>query len=782
MFLKKIEITGFKSFAKKTVLDFSSNGVLNGGENIGITTIVGPNGSGKSNIADALRWAMGEQSMKSIRGKKAEDIIFAGSDKKSRLGSAQVSIYLDNSAKKIPLDFDEVIITRKVFRNGESEYIINGSRVRLVDVVDLLAKAGVGQRSYCIINQGMADQVLNSTPVERRAIIEEAAGVKEFQVKKERSQRKLKSTENNLKQVGSLLAEIEPHLRMLKRQNNKAMKGEGYRVELKEKQHQLYGYLWNELKKNKNKAQEEKNSLGREMMKIQREVDELGEKIKSESNSTISLQDKISSGEEKLRQLNHKLNNLEREIIVEEGKLELEKERAKKIEEIEMVPVDTEVIKTRLSDIKSRQDELIRRINETTQTEQLQELKEYAQAVNQQLYELYEAVVRGQFEEKRPQEQLNEQKTVNLKKVHELMGALKVTKDKREKIKEELEKIGKEITVLINRDKEERKNVIELEDKIRRKQFDLDKTKDKFNDAKVELAKVEVKAEDLLGRIQNEMRIEPGRLIYKNEKVDVEDHETRIQKLKFQLEQIGGIDETVIEEYKETQKRFDFLGGESKDLEGAMKKLRKVIKEMDKQIKGRFEKTFKHINKEFNNYFSIIFNGGKAKLNKVEVKTMRRKNKSGDDGAEVSLPVSEVKLQGAGESDEENEKNDTESQVGIEIMAEPPGKKITSLNMLSGGERALTSIAMLFAIISHNPPPFALLDEVEAALDEANSKRFGKILKELSGQTQFVLITHNRQTMREAAVLYGVTMSDDGVSKLLSVKLDQVGEKGEIKE
>jgi chromosome segregation protein len=188
VYLKKLEINGFKSFANKTALDFlvSKNGERS------ITAIVGPNGSGKSNIADAIRWVMGEQSMKNLRGKKSEDIIFAGSGKKSRLGSAQATLFFDNSDKRIPLDFEEVTVTRKIFRSGESEYLINGSRVRLQDVVDILAKAGIGKESYSIVNQGMADAILNATPLERRSLIEDAAGVKQYQIRKERSLRKLK--------------------------------------------------------------------------------------------------------------------------------------------------------------------------------------------------------------------------------------------------------------------------------------------------------------------------------------------------------------------------------------------------------------------------------------------------------------------------------------------------------------------------------------------------------------------------------------------------------------
>ena len=776
MFLKKIEITGFKSFAKRTTLDFSEGGVFRNNEMIGITAIVGPNGSGKSNVADALRWAMGEQSMKHLRGKKAQDIIFAGSGKKSQLGSAQVALFLDNSDKKIPIEYPEVVITRRIFRSGESEYLINGTKVRLIDVIDLLAKAGVGQRSYCIINQGMADQILNSTLLERRSIIEEAAGVKEFQVKKERSERKLKNTKINLERVKGLLVEIEPHLRLLKRQSLKAQKGEQYRTALKQKQKQLFGYLWKNFADNREQAQLVVQELGRQTMLLQREIDELREKIQKDSKQTNQIGDQVSQLEKKQRDLNYELNNLERSVVVEEGKLELEKQRAKNVQTVEVIPVGAEFVKTRLSQIKQQQDELIARITKIEKIDQVQELKEYARAIAQEIYELYEGIAKGKIEKKKPEVELERLRTVNLKKVQEIMDNLKRARGKRDLLEKEVVEIRKKIEELVKKDRQERKTTIEMEDALRRKQFELDKIKDRFNDSKIELARVEVKEEDLVSRIRQELKIPPDQLETVEEKIDVSEHEREIIRLKVQLEQIGGIDDTILEEYEETQKRYDFLHKESADLQEAMKRLKEVVREMDKKVKEKFEDTFRSINQEFDNYFRIIFNGGKAELKKVEIKTrtqdpvqLAQDSQEGDDASEKELIIDDVA-----------QISEEELQHGVEIVACPPGKKISNLGMLSGGERSLTSLALLFAIISHNPPPFAILDEVEAALDEANSKRFGRILRELSGKTQFILITHNRQTMREAAILYGVTMGDDGISKLLSIKLDQVGSKGEI--
>ena len=227
-------------------------------------------------------------------------------------------------------------------------------------------------------------------------------------------------------------------------------------------------------------------------------------------------------------------------------------------------------------------------------------------------------------------------------------------------------------------------------------------------------------------------------------------------------EHIGTIDPLVGEEYEETKTRFEFLSGESEDLKKAIDSLQTVIKEMDEKISHAFQDAFKEIKKKFEEYFKIIFGGGKAELELVKISKRKR-------GEEDDLEE--------GDEDEASEKT---SEIGIEIFACPPGKKITNLSMLSGGERSLTSLALLFAIIAHNPPPFAVLDEVEAALDEANSRRFGKMLGELSLHTQFIAITHNRETMGQAGLLYGVTMGQDGVSQLLSVRLDQVGQGGNV--
>jgi len=789
MYLKKLEISGFKSFASKTTLDFlidSKNGT-----NQGITAIVGPNGSGKSNIADALRWVMGEQSMKNLRGKKSEDIIFAGSGKKARLGSAYVTLYLDNSDKRIPLEFEEVSVTRKIFRSGESEYLINGSRVRLQDIVDILAKAGVGKESYAVVNQGMADAVLNATPFERRSVIEDAAGVKQYQIKKERSLRKLDSTRQNLERAKELTEEIKPHLRMLKRQADKAAESESVMRELLEKQTKLFSHLWHNFQQERNRLNEEKEESGRILINMQREVDkltdEIGDESKEEKNQTNEA--KHLELENKQREQRNKLNQLERELIITEGRIEIEKEKQKNVELIRETEIslpkeqliDKTYIKEKLEEIKKEQEKLIERIEKAEKMEDLQDIKEFARVIAQRLYDLKIEIEKGKKEiapvvdpklvvaEKKVVEKIESKVLIELQeriiKIREDIG----------KAQEELLRADQEMQQEILMDREKRRKFFEIEGKLRTRQDELNKLKDKFNDSKIALARVEVREEDLKNQIKTELRKEAEELAPIEGEINRESLEQEIYKLKIKMEQIGGIDPMVIDEYNETQKRFEFLDGESRDLEEAIVSLREVVKEMDQKIEGKFAATFEEINKEFSKYFRIIFGGGTAHLTKLKIENARRK------GKETELLEGEIenKIEKEDLKEEEN-KEEERNEIGIDISACPPGKRIANLSMLSGGERSLTSLALLFAIISHNPPPFAILDEVEAALDEANSRRFGRILTELSGSTQFVTITHNRETMRQASLLYGVTMGEEGISKLLSVKLDQIGQGGKI--
>ncbi len=754
MYLKRLELNGFKSFANKTVLDFLPECEVGEEKKCGITAIVGPNGSGKSNVADGIRWAIGEQSSKNLRGKKSEDVIFSGSGKKARQGSASVTLHFDNSDKRIPIEYSLVSVTRKVYRSGEGEYLINGNKVRLLDVVDLLARAGVGRDSYCVINQGMSDSLLAATPTERRSLFEDAAGVKPYQIEKDRAKRKMDASRENLLRVATLLSEIEPHLKHLRRQAEKIAQAKTIGERLRAKQMELYGYLWAEfqeererLTKNRERSVERLTALEATVATLQREAEMLA--------GTMEEDDSLDSLGEAIADFRTEKNERERESAVISGRIEIEEEKKKDREEVAVITVDLTYVRSALERIRRDQESLIAKIiagkNDPSQWENL--AKE-AEAIAVSLRELDEKAGKGSVVEKKIISLPEAERKVIDERLQELHAEDARLKKAMMEFEQHIAEKENEMRIAREKGRAARERYFHLERELREKEHLLQKEKDDLNEMKVSLARVEVREEDLIAEVRLELNTEPASLVWDGVPRDRDKLMREIGRLKVESEQAGGIDKAVLEEYDETEKRFQFLSQESEDLHKAMESLDAVIREMDAKIDHAFAKAFENIAKEFERYFQLIFNGGKAELKKIRIRPRRKETEEGDE---------ELK----------SEEISEEGELGIDIVACPPGKRIESLSSLSGGERSLTSLALLFAMISHNPPPFAVLDEVEAALDEANSRRFGRILQDLGTSTQFIAITHNRETMRQAGLLYGVTMGADGVSQLLSIKLDR---------
>ncbi len=776
MYLKKLKLSGFKSFAEKTYFDFGQ----------GMTAIVGPNGSGKSNIADAMRWVLGEQSLKSLRGKKGEDVIFTGSDKKTRSSMASVSLYFDNQDGRMPVDYQEVIVSRKLFRGGESEYLINNNKVRLLDIVELLSKSGVGQKGYCVINQGMADAILQSSPSERMAIFEEATGVRQYQIKKEQSLNKLESTRQNLVRVTDLLGEIEPRLNSLKRQANKAQKREGAEKELKTLRENLYSHLWRKLETDEAGSKAVQEKMEEKISRAEKETNEVKNKLAENEKNNKTDQGDYENLQKKSEAAQEKINILQRDLSIAEGRIEVEKEKMEKLKNPEEAPVNLAYVKEKISSFYSAFENLFNLILKSEKGDNVNNLKKEAEETRALLKNILGEIKSGKIKIKESRI-TNQESRVELDK---LVLEKDILEDKLNRAKEEYLKIKNKIAELNQADRERRKSFFEMEKELRERQDELNRFKNKYNSARIDLAKFEVRREDLKAEIIEELQSDEICEDAKNKNAinrvfadmknkinnaNTEETKFKIRKLKYQLEQIGGIDPLVMEEYRETKERFEFLSGQSRDLTEASESLKKVIKELDKKIEKIFSESFKNINREFGKYFKIVFGGGKASL---KIKYARdKKIESGDE-----------ELSNSGSADTNDltrspkipptpfyKGGNSERGVkigGIEISAVPPGKKITDLSMLSGGERALTSVAILFAIVSNNPPPFSILDEIDAALDEANSARLGKIIKELSDKTQFIMITHNRAIMENAEILYGITMQDDGVSKILSLKME----------
>lgn len=875
MYLEKLEAQGFKSFANKNVLVFP--GMLDETKR-GITAIVGPNGSGKSNAADAVRWVLGEQSMKTLRGKKSEDVIFSGSDKKGKLGMAEVSLYLNNEDRKAPIDYSQIVLTRRLYRNGDSEYLINNSRVRLADIQMLLAKASFGQKTYSVIGQGMVEGFLNTSLSERKEFFDEATGVKQYQIKRDESLNKLRGSYENLNQASMLISEIEPRLNSLTRQVNKLKKRDELETELKGLQLNYYGKLWHEnydkftsynndyLKAENIKIEKEKklkqlnDELARlesqnevnqdyenyqnELRDLQNQKDELVSQVaRIDAQIEVSLESQgkfdVSWLMNKKVELEKQLQNLEDEIVVSEKKQEsnsleeLGVERQKieeKIRELNNKIInisqskdaskEIKKINSRLRDFISKietienEDDVVNIKNKINQIKkELQELIKDAdgETVNEDLAKIQNEVMSLADEKEKLANKISElnlklsgqrERTRLLKEEgNKIKNELENIKDKISqqenqidtgelgKRKEELNKKLEGLDIEINqvRDKvnaiskneeEKRSQLFSLQKNLQGLQNESNSLSNELNEIKINATRYETRLEDL----EREIRENLGTLKEVKElkiegEVDIENAREKINNLKRQLEQIGGIDPEIENEYIDTKQRYDFLSEQVTDLKDAIQSLEKVIKELDLTIKERFDKEFKVIQEKFQEYFKILFNGGSAKIIKVmdsdEGKEKNKKVESEEEGDALKeekkdddiMDVKKIKFL---------QKHNATGLAGIEIQAVPPGKKITSISILSGGERALTAIAMICAIISANPSPFVVLDEVDAALDEANSERLAKILDDLSHKTQFIVITHNRAAMRKANILYGVTMGDDGVSKLLSVKLDDI--------
>jgi len=1008
MYLKRLEIQGFKSFANKTVLDF----LPPQNSRFSITGVVGPNGSGKSNVVDALRWVMGEQSIKTLRGKKSEDIIFGGSEAKGALGACEVSMVLDNSDNRVDIDLPEIVITRRLYRNGEGEYLVNNNQVRLLDIHLLLARAQFGQHSYSIVGQGTIDKLLTVSPAERKDFLDEASGIKEHQIKQHQATLKLARTTENMSQVEVLLKEVEPRLRLLSKQVRKLEQRQEVELNLRENQEKYYGSLyWSNKKeidsleininnldsqyrvafkeledtqlelsnlarsesrqevfvklqekhqlavKGKNewerqlavlsgKIQNAYSDLGKQNIGwLEKKVTELKSISEQFSSEQLSLEKELTKAESLLVDNNNKLESLSRDktqaavrmsqlqvkqyeqkserqylefsgltavksvlenknrlgkvygLVAELGEVEgeyrtalevaagqhlsslvvadegvarsaiefLREQRmgvatflpANKITErfvsndvqsllgqdgvlglaIDLVKFeekfrnifsfvfgDTIIVKnlsvaerlgigrarmvTLDGDVAERrgvmkggwrgqkkmhlsfsgrtifsdgsgqnfQEELVKQEQVFKDFEiKLDQAKTAALLAQVDKEKILGKLDSLQQEQKKNQLELSEMERELdfLQMSPEEYGAhLSQLEKEKENLKLEIKnsdsvilKIEEEIKEFNDSEELKKQKVFSLQETMQKKQLEVNGILSSRNEYKIQLAKLETKNEDLANEVSNELSLS---LLSLSERTDVvltqielDQTAANVAKLKYQLSLIGGIDEDVIKEYETTKERYDFLSNQLKDLSSATADLSKMIEELDEIMKKKRSSAFKQIRKEFDRYFKVLFNGGSAQLEEIY----------GDNQSDDLTDESQSDLELVKPVVKKRDKILT----GIDVSVNPPGKKIKNISSLSGGERTLTSIALICAILHCNPSPFVVMDEVEAALDETNTLRFANIMSELAAKSQFIIITHNRVTMHSADALYGVTMGGEGISKLLSVNIGEVG-------
>ncbi len=726
MRLKKLEISGFKSFAHKTVLEFP----------VTISAIVGPNGSGKSNVVDSVRWVLGEQSFKNLRSKSGADLIWAGSAIKSAQGKASVSLHFDNRDGFFPIDFSEVIIGRKVYRDGANEYYLNDSQVRLKDIAELLARSKLGLRGHSIVNQGSADEILKADSKERRGILEEALGLREFQLKKSETEAKLLETAANLEQTTNLINEIFPHLRSLKRQVEKFQKREFLIGDLNKLENEFFKIKIQNILAERNGNKKLREEVDAKIA-IAKEKFETNEKLFEEQMAKISQAgEKSGHFEVDSERLNAERYDIVRELGRVEGLVESAKRNnTKNIKTVEAV------LAIKIKFWAKRLDAVSELADANTIKEAIKNLAGEIKTISDyfekdEISKILSLVSLAEIEEKNesPFEKDNNNLKMKLAKIE----------DQIKQARETLLNIRSEETEWRGKYSDFQKE-LEL---ARREYMSIQETAQKFDleEEKIKLREADIKSE-MWGSGKNYDKFYESLPIFAiaengNDAVfyadiaDITEMENKIIKLRREIAEIGSIDDEIIREYEETAKRHEYLTVESGDLNGAVESLKNLIEDLTGKINNDFKTGLIKINEEFDRYFKLMFDGGSSKL----------------------MLDSSI----GGENNE----------TGVIINANIPKKRIRDLTMLSGGERSLVSIALLFAIVSVSRPPFLILDEVDAALDENNAVRFAKVLKDLAEKTQFVLITHNRATMETANVLYGVTMGDDGVSKLFSLKLE----------
>lgn len=740
MRLKNLELNGFKSFSKKTVLEFIHP----------IVAIVGPNGSGKSNVVEAIRFVLGEQSMKSMRGKQGTDLIFKGSKNLPKGSSASVSIYFNNSDKvfkltnevgeNVDLNFDTVSIAREVYSDGLNKYILNGSEARLKDVNNLLASVNIGSSGHHIISQGEADRILNASIKDRKEMVEDALGLKIYQYKIKDGERKLERTEENMKEVTILRRENAPHLNFLKKQMEKFEKAREMRAELSS----LYKvYLHSEsiyLKEEGDKLKKEKERISKELRDIEKELSQTEGEEEGVGSEKAT---KLHSLEKELNQIHNLKNELERKLGRLEGMIEAEENR--RTDTKETIALSQEEIQNIVSEIEKSLDEAVLSSN-------VDEIKNILKNIKSILKKFREND-NSNVEEK-INKVLNEFKLAEEKVKEEIENI----KDKEKIINEEILRLRKEIEQEIEekRGKEKEKFTLRVKHQELASALELVSVKEANITRENEVFENEIKEGGaLLGEEINAYKENTS--LNTLDRVSQEENRRKIERIKIKLEDVGlGGERDIAKEYQDVSERDIFLAKEMEDLEKSIVSLKELITNLKQEIDTLFKEGVKKINKEFNEFFGLMFGGGSASLS-IVLEEKKKKRKSVD----------------LDEEEELTEEEEGEPEEGVDINVSLPHKKVKELHALSGGERSLTSIALLFAMSQVNPPPFLVLDETDAALDEANSRKYGDMLEKLSKHSQLIVVTHNRETMSRAGVLYGVTIGSDGASKLLSVKFEE---------
>ena len=726
MQLKHIKLSGFKSFVDPTKISFPTN----------MVGVVGPNGCGKSNVIDAVRWVLGELSAKNLRGDSMVDVIFNGSENRKASGQCSIELLFDNSSGKISgefASFNEVSIKREMTRDAQSNYFINNTKCRRKDVQDIFL--GTGLSSYAIIEQGMVSRLVSSKPDELRAHLEEAAGVSKYKERRKETESRIKRTKENLSRVKDIKDEIG---RLIKRLQNQAKAAEKYNL-LKDEKLKL------ELDKAILFSMEAKNNRDG----LQKKLDGLKRDLKIKNAESDTYQSQIDQYRTENESVLNEYENAQKnfyaigaEIAKREANLQnIIKSESEIKDNLEKASANYEKAKAteKNFDELSPSEKAMHILDEIINTIQKYSIKnEDIDSKSIELKKLLTDILNIATAQSKTliDEYLTRQNELEIQ-IKDDQKNKKVIEDE---IKELVDKSSNAESVLISlRQKQSKFNedLRLLENNKSISDLDSRAISEKITNVRIELNTYEVNLENSNKKIQQAgLNIQTINFSeYEGESLD--DIENKLTELETKIIKLGAINLAAPEEIKEESKRKEELDEQYEDLTEALDKLTSAIKKIDQETKTIFKDSFDAVNMKLKEMFPKLFGGGMAELTLTD----------------------------------ENELN-----AGVILMARPPGKKNSSISQLSGGEKALTALALVFAIFNLNPAPFCLLDEVDAPLDDLNTLRFVNMVEEMSNTVQFIFITHNKVSMERSDHLMGVTMQEAGVSRVVSVDVNQAVE------
>ncbi len=792
MEFKKIQLNGFKSFADKTNFLIED----------GLTGIVGPNGCGKSNIVESLRWVMGETSAKSMRGSGMEDVIFSGTSNKTSKNIAEVSVSVANKNNDGPTqfrEFDEINVRRKIEKDKGSKFYINDKEVRARDAQMFFADLSTGAHSPSMISQGRIGALVTAKPTDRRAILEEAAGIAGLHVRRHEAELRLGAAENNLKRADELRRQQEKQLANLQKQAEEANKYKSISDEIKKIEAGLYYLKLLEIDKEIKIENEINTEAEGEVSGFNEKISEIENFIKTETEKVNPLREKNIENLSKIQRLNLELQGLDEENTRIQDEIENIKkslrtfdddinrekgividansnEKRLKEEKNELIEVDSKYYDTEKKSNEDLDSSKIKLKKEIDKVKELINLRKNSEAIIvlencQLIIEEYADSYSKNQNIKKDSVKRNERISIIDKEIESWKNLLSNSEKMVSELTERKNKLSLQLEKLDNQPKlqAEKKGQISEGLRISEKEKEdnesiIHSTDEKIDSLREQLNEVQEQSiqirerkassgatieglkkrkDDLIDRIISELNLTEENILENSNLYGAEDlpdavnQEDLLDKKRQAREKLGSVNLKADEETQKYEAEIKKMEQDRADLVSAIVKLKDSINELNQKGRERLIEAFEKVNRKFNEVYTKLFNGGNAKLELVD---------------------SEDPL-----------------EAGLEMLVSPPGKRLQSITLLSGGEQALTALSLIFAVFLTNPSPICVLDEVDAPLDDANVTRFCSLLEELIKitNTKFIIVTHHALTMSKMNRLYGVTMPEKGISQLVAVDLQK---------